>query len=865
MKKKIIALLLCIVMLSGSVLSFSGCGKEKAPDAFVIMSDALDGLFNPVFATSGADSAIVSLTQIGMLTSVYENGSIAVGFGENEAVVTKDYESNYNASKNETTYTFVIKNGIKYSDGHPLTIEDVLFNLYVYLDPVYTGSATMYSTDIKGLAAYRTQKPGASSNNNNDDAISNTANTRAQNRINELINLFKSQLKAHPNESIDYSMMVEAINKHSLSLGYKQAISNNVSEVTNDQLLADYELALKLFKEELERDYVASQESYIDAPYDTRAEFKDPIFCFMFTEGYVSVEYERDPVTNKVDKSKFKTITKQYNDKVITSKEQAINFVYEDKIGTQLDIILSYWATAQELMTDFAAKAKEVVLHQNIKDGELVVKNIEGIVSLGHDAATKGTTIKVNGTDYKIASAHNADGTPVAADEYDVLQITIEGVDPKAVWNFAFAVAPQHYYGEGSKVGMDIENNQFGVEFGSFGFMTDVIQQTRNIKVPVGAGAYKATDRANADNPDGNAFYRDNVVYFKANNYFETVGEGLNNAKIEKVRYQVVSSNNALEALRTGSVHYVTPQLTNQNFDTIESLKSSGINSLLSKQLGYGYIGINASKVTDLNLRKAIMSAMNTAQAIQYYRTGTAEQIYWPMSTVSWAYPKDASGKPSTDNNHTYPQMGMFDESVAREAIADYMKAAGVSAGDSKLKITFTIAGSSLDDHPVYTVFRDAALLLNDMGWDIDVVPDTQALTKLSTGSLSVWAAAWGSTIDPDLYQVYHKNSTATSTLAWGYPSIKTQGSSQEKAILNELSDLIDRARETDDQQTRTELYEQAMGKILDLAIELPVYQRSTVYVYNAKIIDANTLPSADEMNPYTSPLDRIWEIEFAK
>ena len=51
------------------------------------------------------------------------------------------------------------------------------------------------------------------------------------------------------------------------------------------------------------------------------------------------------------------------------------------------------------------------------------------------------------------------------------------------------------------------------------------------------------------------------------------------------------------------------------------------------------------------------------------------------------------------------------------------------------------------------------------------------------------------------------------------------------------------------------------MGLVLDLAVELPVYQRSTVYAYNANVIDASTLP--DQINPYTSPLDRIWEIDF--
>ena len=876
--KKIISLILVLTMCLPLALLLASCGESK-PDAFVIMSEELDGLFNPYFSTTGADGTIVSMTQIGMLTSKYVDGEIQVGYGEDEAVVTLDYGSTYNKKKDQTTFTFVIKNGIQYSDGHPLTIEDVLFNLYVYLDPVYTGSATMYSTDIVGLTAYRTQTIGAGSSSNTDDRIASLANDRANSRIKELINLFNSQRKANRNNPIPYEDMKEAILKTTLSTGYKNAVSNDPESVTVEQLLADYDLTLKKFKEELESDYIASQESYTENPYKQREEFLNPIFCFMCTEGYVDIEYFKDPVTNKEDKSRIIKLTKNYNEALLTSKEAAINFVFDDKIANQLNVILTYWATAQELLTEYSAQAKQVILHANIKDGDLRVDNISGIVSLGHNKTTKGSTVTVNGKEYLVASEHNADGTPVQpaptldADgnvveqktAYDVLQITIDGVDPKAVWNFSFSVAPQHYYGEGSKVGVDIENNKFGVEFGSFDFMTKIVQSNRNISVPMGAGPYKATDRANGDNPDGNRFYSDNVVYFKRNDYFKTVGTGLNNAKIEKVRYQVVSSNNALSALESGSVHYVTPQLTQDNYKKIDALEDKGMNSLLSKQLGYGYIGINAGKITDINIRKAIMSAMNTASAIAYYRAGTAEQIYWPMSTVSWAYPRDDSGKLSQDNGHDYPQIGLFDREVARESVLEYMNAAGVSEGDSKLKITFTIAGSNLQEHPAYVTFRDAAALLNELGWDVEVVPDTQALTKLSTGSLEVWAAAWGSSIDPDLYQVYHKNSTATATLAWGYPSIKNSSTrSQEQKILDELSELIDDARSTTDKDERTALYEEAMSKVLDLAIELPVYQRSTVYVYNAKIIKESSLPSASEMNPYTSPLDKIWEIEFA-
>ena len=852
--KKIISLVLCLAICLSMAAGLAGC-KSKKTDALVIMSEQLDGLFNPFFSTSAPDGTIVAMTQIGMLSSKYVNGNVEVAYGDNEAVVTKDYSITEN-NDGTVTYTFVLKNGIKFSDGHPLTMEDVLFNYYVYLDPVYTGSNTLYSTDILGLDEYRTQTVGSSSSNS-DDLISNQAAARARARLMELVSLYQAKRKASSTSEVSIADMKDAINGHSLSSGYKTAISNDPSSVSNVDLLKDYEYALQLFKEELGRDYLSAQESYTDAPYNAHGEFGDEVFCFLFTEGYVSVEYA-EGADGKKDRTKIESLTKNYPES-ITSKEAAIDYVYNDKVSTALDQILLYWATGTTLTTEYTAKAKEVVLYENVSsDGTLAVQNISGIVSLGHTDKA-GSTITVNGTDYTVASGHNADGTVTNDGEYDVLQITIDGIDPKAIWNFAVTVAPQHYYGEGSKVGMDIANNKFGVEFASFDFMSDIIQSPRNVKLPMGAGSYKVTDSSNSDNPGENEFYKDNVVYFKANSNFSTTGSGISNAKIEKIRYQVVSSNNAITALESGTVHYISPALTNANYEKLQGMQSKGFQMLSTDQLGYGYIGVNAAKINDINLRKAIMCAMNTALALDYYRAGTAEQIYWNMSKVSWAYPDGAS---ATDNGKDYPQMGTWNEDIARANIKKYMEAAGVSAGDGDLRITFTIAGSTLQDHPTYKVFRDAATLLNDMGWEISVVCDTQALTKISTGSLSVWAAAWSSALDPDMYQVYHKDSSATSTLAWGYNHLRTSGSAEETLILNELSDLIDQARETNDQATRADLYEQAMGYVLDLAVELPVYQRDVLYAYNSKVINSSTIPS--EINPYSSPLDRIWELEFA-
>jgi len=861
-------MLLCIVMCFSASVTLTGCAAgNSGTDAFVIMTESLDGLFNPFFSTSANDGTIVSMTQIGMLSSkLNEAGEVDVAFGENEATATLDFEQSELNEAGETVYTFVLKNGIKYSDGHPLTMEDVLFNLYVYLDPVYTGSATIYSTDIKGLAAYRNQSLGADSDNNSEDTINQTAASRASQRVMTLVQLYwdtnkKLNGSSASTNNVTYAQMVEAIKAYNIQadLGYLSAVatSDKHSEITYQNLLNDYELALKYFREELENDYKNAKDAYTESPYKEHEEFKDEVFCFMFTEGFITPEYEKIPGTNKDDKSKIKGFVYNYNNETITTKEAAIEKVYNDTVTQSLDAILLYWATASKLNTEFTAKAKEVILRESAIGG-LIVPNIEGIVSLGHTTGIE--TVTVNGTDYKVAHEHDEFGAPARDDEYDVLRITINGVDPKAIWNFAFSVAPQHYYGKGSSVSVDIANNQFGVEFSSFDYMRDVLQTPDNNKLPMGAGAYKVTDRSGSDNPDRNDFFSNNIVYFKANNYFETVGEGINNPKIEKVRYQVISASNALAALEEGSVHYITPQYSKDNYTKIAELEKKNFESLLTDQLGYGYIGINASKVTNINIRKAIMAAMNTTLALDYYASGTASQIYWPMSKVSWAYPKGSGDNITNDKGYPQPG-GTFIEADAEAAIQSYMQAAGVSAGHPDLSITFTIAGSNLNDHPTYKTFRDAADLLNKLGWDVSVEPDTQALTKLATGSLEVWAAAWGSTIDPDLYQVYHKNSTATSTLAWGYPHIKAAGSEEEKNILNNLSDKIEAARETTDRSTRSTLYKEAMGLILDLAIELPVYQRSTVYVYNTDIINPDSVP--DVVNPYSSPLDRIWELEF--
>ncbi|MBQ8405938.1 MAG: hypothetical protein IJX09_04725, partial [Clostridia bacterium] len=193
-----IACLLTGLLMAGSFSVFAGCGKETTfnPEErpLVLATEALDGTFNPFFATSATDTEIISMTQIGMLSV---NGQGKPSCGEDEPTVVKDYTETYisaagapltqeeSASARYTEYEFLIKKGIRFSDGTPLTIKDVLFNLYVYLDPIYTGSATIYSTDIVGLKAYRAQDE--TMGEMTEGEIQSKFNDKAMERYNNLL------------------------------------------------------------------------------------------------------------------------------------------------------------------------------------------------------------------------------------------------------------------------------------------------------------------------------------------------------------------------------------------------------------------------------------------------------------------------------------------------------------------------------------------------------------------------------------------------------------------------------------------------------------------------------------------------------
>ena len=171
--KKLLALLMALCMLAGVTAAFA---ENTADIPLVWATSTLSQKFSPFFADTGYDQDVVGMTQIGMMTTDRVGGIIYNGIeGETIPYNGKDYTYygtgnltvNYDETTDITTYGYKMREDLKFSDGVPVTIDDVIFTYYVYLDPAYNGSTTLKSYDIVGLQAYLNQIPEA----NLDDVL----------------------------------------------------------------------------------------------------------------------------------------------------------------------------------------------------------------------------------------------------------------------------------------------------------------------------------------------------------------------------------------------------------------------------------------------------------------------------------------------------------------------------------------------------------------------------------------------------------------------------------------------------------------------------------------------------------------------
>ena len=168
--KKAIALILSLVMC---VSLFTACGKQGSTDdqgtgttakTLVVGTQNFDGKFSPFFYTNSYENDVMNMVFDALLLTDREGSVVLKGAdGEVRPYNGTDYTykgvANCDIVENEdgtVDYNITMKQGIKFSDGEEMTIDDVIFSYYVRLDPTYDGVSTLYSIPIKGLEAYRT-------------------------------------------------------------------------------------------------------------------------------------------------------------------------------------------------------------------------------------------------------------------------------------------------------------------------------------------------------------------------------------------------------------------------------------------------------------------------------------------------------------------------------------------------------------------------------------------------------------------------------------------------------------------------------------------------------------------------------------
>lgn len=127
---------------------------NNATNPLVVSTGTLDGKFSPFFATSAYDVDVDGMTQLGLL---YYDKTGAPSAGVNDPSLAYEFKQEVSADNKLSTYTFVLKNKITFSDGKPVTAKDVLFSIYVLSDPKYDGSSTFYTMNIQGMKEYRLQ------------------------------------------------------------------------------------------------------------------------------------------------------------------------------------------------------------------------------------------------------------------------------------------------------------------------------------------------------------------------------------------------------------------------------------------------------------------------------------------------------------------------------------------------------------------------------------------------------------------------------------------------------------------------------------------------------------------------------------
>lgn len=806
--KKLLALLLALAMIAALFVGCSKTGTDQtdAPDVsdntdnvddttapddtttpdtpsdsdtpLVVGYSPFSSKFSPFFSETAYDQDVYAMTSVSLLTSdrtgvIILNGIEGETIDYNGTPYTYYGPANLVITENEdgtVYYDFTLREDITFSDGTPMTIDDVIFSMYVLCDPTYEGNSTLFAQPIEGMDAYRS---GMDSRGNAIFAAGNEGYTENDLYTEDQYNAFWDYYNNNAGADFAQSIIDYCMSEYG-SDAYIQAYYN--PDLTYADVSAD---------ESLQVGYGMAMWGFGDAWFEgaTAADYWDAI-----------VEaYEGDTAAAEAAEA----------------------------------------ATGDRCALTITALGDEYVA--GVQTGESAA-NISGIQKTG---------------DYS-------------------MRIVMTQIDAVAIYQLGVVIAPMHYYGNADIY--DYDNNCFGFPKG------DLSSVRAKTTVPMGAGPYKFVEFTNG------------TVYFERNDsYF------LGTPKTKYINFtETLTDDDKLNGITTGTIDLSDPAINIDAAATItdtnggEGLVGSVLTTNLVDNLGYGYIGMNANVMSvggeagsdaSKNLRKAFGTILSVYRdvAIDSYYGELAEVINYPISNTSWAAPRpsddgyEVAFSKDVDGNPIYTSDMTAEEkyAAAQAAALGFFEAAGYTVEDGK--ITAAPAGASTEyelwipadgkgDHPSFMICTLAKEALAEIGMNLivkDLTNSSDLWTALEAETVAMWAAAWGATVDPDMYQIYYSD-VANATDNKGGPA--QGGSNYMYRIADaELDQLIMDARASTDQVYRKAMYKACLDTIIDWAVEIPVYQRQNAIVFSTERVNMSTVtPDITTFYGWLSEVDKI-------
>ena len=777
--KKLLSIMLALAMLTSMTAAFAEAPAE-VETPLVVAIQTLSSKFSPFFADTGYDQDVVEMTQVPLMTTDRTGAIVFNGIeGETLSYNGTDYYYQgiadlaqvYDAETDITTYTAKLREDIKFSDGTPMTADDVIFNYYVYLDPSYTGSTTLSSYDILGLKAYLTQVP--------EDSLASVV---------PAMEALKAAGAGYTvTEADPFTQEVYDAYQAGIADLWK-ADTQGITDYVFANYAADYAEAM-LGKT---ADEVAASEG-----------LKNALGMALWGFGEVSED--------------FATITTAAGETVAVA--EATNEDY-------------YEAAVAKYAGDFAAY---------LAAGE----SATGTTLDALNTTTMNAIAAASGVDMS-AGVPNISGIK-KLDDYTV-EIKVKGFSAPAIYSIlGIQVAPKDYYGDGT---YDYDANNFGHPYG------DLSCVSAKMDAPMGAGPYKFVK------------YENRVVYYEANEYY------FQGAPVTKnFQFKETNSAEVCNAVQTGTVDGGSDvNGSKPNFEMLRGFNSNGelvgdvVTTYSVANLGYGYIGINADTVNvagepaseaSKNLRKAIATVMSVYRdvALDSYYGDAASVINYPISSTSWAAPQATDEgyrvaySVDVDGNSifTADMDAQAKYAAALEAAKGFFKAAGYTFDEAtglmtaapegaKMSYEVIIPADGIGDHPSFAILTDAKNALATIGFELKIndPADSNVLwDAMDAGIHEMWCAAWSSTIDPDMYQIYHSS------------NIVGEGGSDSNHYhirSAELDQMILDARASADQAYRKEVYRACLDEIMDWAVEIPAYQRQNIALSSTIRVNTDTV-----------------------